>query len=51
VLKRLGKAYEFYRYTNAGHAFFNTARSAYRAEQAADGWTKVFAFLRKHLAA
>jgi carboxymethylenebutenolidase len=49
VLKRLGKAYEFYRYTNAGHAFFNTARSAYRAEQAADGWTKVFAFLRKHL--
>jgi carboxymethylenebutenolidase len=50
VLKRLGKTYEFYRYDGAGHAFFNTARTAYRAEQAADGWRKVFAFLQKHLA-
>ena len=51
VLKRLGKTYEFYRYDGAGHAFFNTSRTAYRAEQAADGWRKVFAFLQKHLAA
>ncbi len=51
VLKRLGKAYEFHRYDDAGHAFFNTTRSGYRPEQAADGWTKVFAFLRKHLGA
>ena len=51
TLKRLGKTYEFHRYDGAGHAFFNTSRSAYRPEQAADGWGKVFAFLRKHLAA
>ncbi len=49
VLKKLGKNYEFHRYDGAGHAFFNTARSAYRAEQAADGWAKVFAFFHKHL--
>jgi len=30
VLKRLGKNYEFHRYNGAGHAFFNTARDAYR---------------------
>jgi carboxymethylenebutenolidase len=51
VLKKLGKNYEFHRYDNAGHAFFNASRVAYRAEQAADGWAKVFAFYRKHLAA
>lgn len=51
VLKRLGKNYQFHRYDGAGHAFFNTARPAYRAEQAADGWNKVFAFFNKHLAA
>jgi len=49
VLKRLGKTYEFHRYDGAGHAFFNTARVAYRPEQAADGWQKVLAFLHKHL--
>jgi carboxymethylenebutenolidase len=51
VLKRLGKIYEFHRYDGAGHAFFNVMREAYRPEQAADGWNKVFAFLKKHLAA
>jgi carboxymethylenebutenolidase len=51
TLKRLGKTCEFHRYDGAGHAFFNTSRSAHRPEQAADGWEKVFAFLRKHLAA
>jgi carboxymethylenebutenolidase len=51
TLKRLGKSYEFHRYDGAGHAFFNTSRAAHRPEQAADGWEKVFAFLRKHLAA
>jgi carboxymethylenebutenolidase len=50
VLKKLGKDYEFHRYDKAGHAFFNTARPAFRPEQAADGWSKVFAFLRKTLA-
>ena len=52
VLKKLGKNYEFHRYDGAGHAFFNYARGpAYRADQAADGWKKVFAFLNKTLAA
>jgi carboxymethylenebutenolidase len=52
VLKKLGKTYEFHRYDGAGHAFFNYSRGpAYRAEQAADGWKKVFAFLNKNLAA
>jgi dienelactone hydrolase len=51
MLKRLGKTYEFHRYGGAGHAFFNIMRASYRPEQAADGWAKVFAFLRKHLAA
>jgi carboxymethylenebutenolidase len=51
VLKKLGKTYEFHRYDGAGHAFFNYSRGpAYRAEQAADGWKKVFAFLNKNLA-
>jgi carboxymethylenebutenolidase len=50
VLKRLGKTYAFHRYNGAGHAFFNTMRTSYRPEQAADGWSKVFDFLRKHLA-
>jgi carboxymethylenebutenolidase len=50
VLKKLGKTYEFHRYDGAGHAFFNAARPAYRPEQALDGWNKVFAFFRKHLA-
>jgi carboxymethylenebutenolidase len=50
VLKRLGKTYEFRRYDGAGHAFFNTSRDAYRAEQALDGWQKVFAFLNRTLA-
>jgi carboxymethylenebutenolidase len=50
VLKKLGKNCEFHRYDGAGHAFFNASRPAYRAEQALDGWTKVFGFFHKHLA-
>ena len=50
VLKKLGKNYEFHRYDGAGHAFFNAVAPAYRAEQALDGWNKVFAFFHKHLA-
>ena len=49
VLKKLGKNYAFHRYDGAGHAFFNSARVAFRAEQAADGWAKVFDFFHKHL--
>lgn len=50
ALKKLGKNYQFHRYEGAGHAFFNHSRAqAYRAEQAADGWKKVFAFFKQHL--
>jgi carboxymethylenebutenolidase len=48
-LKRLGKAYEFHRYADAGHGFFYYHRTAYRPEAAMDGWAKVFAFLGRHL--
>jgi carboxymethylenebutenolidase len=49
VLRKLGKTYEFHRYDGAGHAFFNAQRVAYRPQQAADGWNKVFAFFNMHL--
>jgi carboxymethylenebutenolidase len=49
-LKRLGKDYEFHMYAGAGHGFFYHDRpAAYRAEQAVDGWAKVFAFFGRHL--
>jgi carboxymethylenebutenolidase len=51
VLKTLGKTYELYRYDGVGHAFFNYERPGYKAEPALDGWSKLFAFLNKHLAA
>ena len=50
-LKRHNKAYEFHMYPNAGHGFFYYNRSAYRQEQAVDGWDKLFAFFEKHLEA
>ena len=51
-LKQLGKTYEFHRYQKAGHGFFYYDRPPlYRAEQAVDGWKKLFAFLEKHLGA
>jgi carboxymethylenebutenolidase len=49
-LKKHGKAYEFYRYDGAGHGIFYYHRPIYRVEQALDGWSKVLAFLGKHLA-
>ena len=50
-LKKHGKTYEFHRYDGAGHGFFYYDRPMYRLEPAVDGWQKVFAFLRKHVAA
>jgi carboxymethylenebutenolidase len=49
-LKRFGKEYEFHRYEGAGHAFFNTARDAYRPAAASDGWERIFDFYGRHLA-
>jgi carboxymethylenebutenolidase len=51
LLKDAGAPYEFHRYDGAGHAFFSVDRTAYRPEQAADGWDKVFTFFGNHLAA
>ena len=48
-LKKHGKSYEFHMYPKAGHGFFYYDRSAYRQEQAVDGWKKVFTFFEKHL--
>jgi carboxymethylenebutenolidase len=50
-LKKHGKSYEFHRYDGAGHGFFYYDRPAYRAEQAADAWGKVYAFFKKQLGA
>ncbi len=47
-LKKHGKHYEFHRYDGAGHGFFYYDRpAAYRAEQAVDGWEKVWEFLTR----
>lgn len=48
-LKAAGKSYEFHRYDGAGHGFFYYDRTAYRQEQAVDGWSKIWEFLPKHL--
>ena len=49
-LKRHAKQHAFHRYDGAGHGFFYYNRpSAYRAEQALDGWQKVFEFFESHL--
>lgn len=49
ALKQHGKTYEFHMYPKAGHGFFYYHRPAYRAEQAVDGWEKIFAFLETYL--
>ena len=36
-------------YPGAGHGFFYYNRPMYRQEQAEDGWSKIWAFLAKHL--
>lgn len=48
-LKRHRKTYEFYRYPDAGHDFFDYERPTYRRTPAVDGWEKVFEFLGKYL--
>ena len=48
-LKKYDKEYEFYRYDNAGHAFWNYTRDSYRATQTMDSWEKIMSFFEKHL--
>ncbi len=48
-LKKYGKGHEFHMYPKAGHGFFYYHSSAYRQEQAVEGWKKLFAFFDKYL--
>lgn len=49
ALERLEKDYEIEVYADAGHAFADPQASNYRRDAAADAWTKVVAFLDRHL--
>lgn len=50
ALRDHGKTYEMHRYDDAGHGFFYYDRpAAYRAEQAVDGWSKIWDFLTRTL--
>jgi carboxymethylenebutenolidase len=49
-LRRHDKTFEFHMYPGAGHGFFYYDRPAnYRAEQAVDGWNKIWDFLARTL--
>ncbi|TMQ22030.1 MAG: dienelactone hydrolase family protein [Candidatus Rokuibacteriota bacterium] len=49
-LTKHGKPHEFHTYEGAGHAFLNfTNAERYREKQGADAWTKMLAFLDRHL--
>jgi len=49
-LAAVGAPHEVVVYPGAGHAFFNDRRApAYRAEAAADAWTRTLAWFRRHL--
>ena len=48
-LLKYGKEYEFHRYDNCGHAFWNYTRDSYRASQTMESWEKVMSFFEKHL--
>jgi carboxymethylenebutenolidase len=48
-LKKFGKTYEFHRYDNAGHGFFDVARPSYRPTAAVEGWKQVFNWFAKYL--
>jgi carboxymethylenebutenolidase len=50
TLEGLGKTHTFHRYDGAGHAFLDSDRPSYRAEQAVDAWRKIYAFYHKTLA-
>lgn len=48
-LKKHNKDYEFHMYEGAGHGFFYYDKPAFRPEQAADGWQKIWTFFKTHL--
>ena len=51
ILKANNKAYEFFRYDGAGHAFFANDRPSYRVEAANDGWERIATFYATNLGA
>ncbi|GAC1442407.1 MAG: dienelactone hydrolase family protein [Mycobacteriales bacterium] len=51
ALTGAAKDYEFHTYDGAGHAFFSTNRPSYSVEAANDGWSKIWEFFGRHLAA
>jgi carboxymethylenebutenolidase len=46
--KKAGKTVEFVVYPDAGHAFYADYRPSYRAQAAADGWSKLQAWFKKY---
>jgi carboxymethylenebutenolidase len=48
AMQRAGRSFEYHVYPGAPHAFFNDTRATYRAEAAADAWTRVLAFLHRY---
>jgi carboxymethylenebutenolidase len=51
TLRELGKTAEVKVYRGAPHGFFCNERESYRADAAADAWTRLTAFLAAHLRA
>jgi carboxymethylenebutenolidase len=51
TLDKLGKAYGFHTYPDAGHAFFAVDRVSYRPQAANDGWARVLDFFGRYLGA
>jgi carboxymethylenebutenolidase len=49
ILTEHGKPHDFFRYDDAGHAFFSTDRPAHRVAAANDGWERVQTFFATHL--
>jgi carboxymethylenebutenolidase len=50
AMKRAGGSFEAHVYEGAGHAFFNDARTSYRAGAARDAFARVLDFFRRELA-
>jgi len=46
--KKAGKTVEFVVYPDAGHAFYADYRPSYRAQAAAEGWSKLQAWFKKY---
>jgi carboxymethylenebutenolidase len=51
ALAQHGKTFELHTYEGAGHAFFATERPSYRVDAAREGWSKVWGFFGRYLAA